>query len=269
MPLEILVPPKCHSLPSPSLLCTFRQRMASRERVRKVVTCLALFLSVLPNARTQGADAPSVEQCPGAASWSRSHPTLSESARSHPGSRAISDATLLKELRGRSESDQAVRKKWLADPQSTTLAHSVGTIDAANLTWLKQLISKKGFPTAAQVGYEGVHLAWLLVQHADQDPKLQSALLPVLEQRFAAGELAANDLARSTDRVLVASGKPQRYGTQFDWWLSGEFTLPEPRVVAEIDIERSHLGLMSLADYACSIREERDKILLKEREKIK
>jgi uncharacterized protein DUF6624 len=269
MPLDIFVALKCHSSTSPILRGTFGQRLASRVRALQGSRYLAIFLFVLLSVRTRGADAPSVEPCPGAASWSRSHATFPESPQSEPGSRAISDAALLKELQVRFESDQAVRKKWLADVKSETLARSVGAIDAVNLTWLRQLISEKGFPTAAQVGYEGVHFAWILLQHADQDPKLQSALLPVLEQRFAAGELAANDLARSTDRVLVAGGKPQRYGTQFDWWLSGDFKLPEPRVLAEIDTERSHLGLMPLADYACSIREEREKIIRKEREKMK
>jgi len=82
--------------------------------------------------------------------------------------------------------------------------------------------------------------------------------LPVLEQRHSAGELTANDLARTTDRILVASGKPQRYGTQFDWF-AGNFELPEPRSLAEIDANRSHLGLMPLADYVCTMRVAREK----------
>jgi hypothetical protein len=220
----------------------------------------AILLSALPNAWARGADTPSIEQCPGAAAWTRNHPPFAESAQSEPGSSgAISESELLKDLQARVESDQAARKKWVADPKSETLARSVNVIDAANLTWLRQLISGKGFPTAAQVGNEGVHLAWILLQHADQDPKLQSRLLPVLEQRFAAGELPANDLARMTDRVLVASGRPQRYGTQFDWF-AGEFKLPEPSRLTEIDTERSHVGLMPLADYVCTIRKAREKV---------
>lgn len=220
----------------------------------------AVLVSILLNARTQGADAPSVEQCPGAASWNRAHPEFAESPLSKPGTRsAISDPELLKELKARVESDQAARRQLVADPKRETFDRSVHAIDAANLTWLRQLISEKGFPTAAQVGNEGVHLAWILLQHADQDPKLQGALLPVLEKRFAAGELPRNDLARFTDRVLLVSGKPQRYGTQFDWF-SGEFKLPEASRLTEIDSERSRLGLMPLVDYICVIRNMREKL---------
>jgi hypothetical protein len=229
-------------------------------RAHKHSRYLAIFLCVLLNVRAQGADSPSVEQCPGAASWRRSHPTFAETPDSkRGGDTAISDAALLNDLKVRVKSDQAARRKWLADPTSETLARSVDAIDVANLTWLRKLISEKGFPAASQVGNEGVHLAWVLLQHADQDPKLQSELLPDLEQRFSTGELPANDLARITDRVLVASGKPQRYGTQFDWF-AGEFKLPEPSRLAEIDTERSHVGLMPLVDYVCTIRTAREKI---------
>lgn len=217
----------------------------------------AIIVCVLLCTQAQAADEPSVEPCPGAATWNRTHPGFADHLQSESG--AVSDTKLLGELNVRFASDQAARKKWLADPKNETLAQSVDAIDAANLAWLRQLVSEKGFPTAAQVGYDGVHFAWLLLQHADQDPKLQSGLLPTIEKRFAAGELAANDLARITDRVFKAAGQPQRYGTQFDWF-SGEFKLPEPRRLAEIDTERSRIGLMPLADYVCTIREEHEKL---------
>jgi len=222
--------------------------------------CLAVLLSVFLSMQAPRADSSSDEQCPVAAAWHRSHPSMGETAPSTGASNtAISDGRLLKDLKVRVESDQAARKKLVADPKSKTHGRSVDAIDAANLTWLRQLISEKGFPTAAQVGNEGVHLAWILLQHADEDPKLQNALLPVLEQRFAAGELPTNDLARFTDRVLVASGKPQRYGTQFDWF-SGDFKLPEASRLAEIDRERNQLGLMPLTDYVCTIRRARERL---------
>jgi hypothetical protein len=194
-------------------------RLASRIRAHKYSTYLAMLLAALLDIPAQGADAPSVERCPGAASWRRSHPTLAEAPLSERGGNmAVSDAGLLEDLKVRVESDQAARRKLVADPKSKELGRSVDAIDSANLAFLRKLIAEKGFPTAAQVGNQGVHLAWILLQHADEDPKLQSALLPVLQQRFAAGELPVNDLARFTDRVLLASGKPQRYGTQFDWF---------------------------------------------------
>lgn len=229
-------------------------------RDKGVARCFAILLAVLLNAPAHGADSSSDEQCPGAASWNRSHPSGAEIPDSkRGGNTAISDGRLLNELKRRVDSDQAARKKLVAHPKSKEFGRSVDAIDSANLAWLRKLIAEKGFPTAARVGNQGVHLAWILLQHADEDPKLQSELLPVLQQRFAARELPANDLARFTDRVLVASGKPQRYGTQFDWF-AGDFKLPEANRLAEIDAERNRLSLMPLADYVCTIRRVRDKL---------
>jgi hypothetical protein len=231
---------------------TSAQSIANKSRLRLV--SFAMVLSILLCLQANGAVAPDVDPCPGATSWSRSHPTLAETTPRAEGAAesAIEDDDLFKELHARVDRDQALRRKWLAAPNDETLAQAVNEVDSANLTWMRKLISENGFPTAAQVGKEGVHLAWVLLQHADQDPQFQRELLPVLEQRYSAGELPANDLARFTDRVLLASGKPQRYGTQFDWF-SGEFKLPEPGRLAEIDKERARLGLMPLSDYVCSI----------------
>jgi hypothetical protein len=218
--------------------------------------CLASVSTLIVVAASQawGADAP--EQCAGADSWKRSHPEPGVGLRDQASTVATADAGLLSELKARVAADQAARKKWLADPENEELAGAVETLDTSNLHWLKKLISAQGFPKAAQIGKEGVHLAWVLLQHADRDPELQREQLAVLTLRHAAGELPANDLARITDRVLLANGEPQKYGTQFDWF-AGEFKLPEPAALATIDASRAELGLMPLADYVCTIRKAR------------
>jgi hypothetical protein len=240
----------------PARNIVWASRLPTRHGLRNCAILFAVFL----NARAQGADSSSDAPCPGAASWKRGHPALAEALPSdRDGDTAVADAALLSDLKARVETDQAARRKWLADPKSKDLGRSVDAIDTANLTFLRKLIAEEGFPTAVRVGKQGVHLAWVLLQHADQDPKLQSELLPVLQQRFSEGELPANDLARFTDRILVANGKPQRYGTQFDWF-AGDFKLPEASRLAAIDIERKQLGLMPLVDYACTIRAARSKL---------
>jgi hypothetical protein len=222
-----------------------------RSRWTRLVVVVVGGLSCLA---TRAGDTMSADACPGAMSWERTHLSASDAERDR--SPADADAALLAELERRVERDQTARKQWLIDPSNTEHAGAVDSIDTENVAWLRKLISERGFPAAAQVGKKGVHLAWVLLQHADQDPKLQSDLLPVLEQRFSAGELPANDLARITDRVLMASGKPQRYGTQFDWF-AGDFAPPEPGRLAEIDAARAGLGLMPLTDYICTLRKAR------------
>ncbi|HTU68372.1 MAG TPA: DUF6624 domain-containing protein [Steroidobacteraceae bacterium] len=193
------------------------------------------------------------ESCPGAAEWTSRHPAMPTESSPAP-----SNPELLSALEARVERDQAARKKWLANQNDEALASAVDAIDVDNVAWLRAEVADRGFPTVAAAGRRGVHLAWVLLQHADRDPQLQSDLLPVIERRFADGELDANDLARLTDRLLQREDKPQRFGTQFDWF-AGDFKLPEKAELAKIDAERKSLGLMPLADYVCTLRQAREK----------
>jgi len=226
-------------------------------RHRKYTPVLALAAASILGRTPLSAGPQPAEECPGAAAWVVEHPDSSYTSHAQPdGTPEVKESALLGELKVRVEKDQSARKRWLAEQGNEELASAVDSIDTENVAWLRKLISEKGFPTAAQVGEEGVHLAWILLQHADQDPKLQTDLLPTLQQRLSAGELPANDLARTTDRVLLASGKPQKYGTQFDWF-AGDFSLPEPSELAKLDASRAQLGLMPLADYVCTLRKAR------------
>jgi hypothetical protein len=128
----------------------------------------------------------------------------------------------------------------------------VGEVDDLNLQKLKHIIAQDGFPTIAMVGVDGVHAAFLLTQHADVDPNFQKKMLRVLTNRFRAGEIPGGQFAMLTDRVLIAEGKPQRFGTQFHG--EGEDLKPFP-IADEVHVEerRQALGVISLANYACVV----------------
>jgi hypothetical protein len=189
--------------------------------------------------------------CPGAAAWNEAHPeeTL-EAVTERDQTRAFSDPELRDQLRTRFTADQRARRELLAAPRDPTIRRRVEAIDADNLLWLEKLMQTRGIPTAAEVGASGVRWAWLLVQHADRDPRLQAAAQPSFVERHESGDLPAEYLAKMTDRILLAEGKPQRFGTQFDW-LSGKFNPKNAGDLAAIDARRNEIGLMPLADYAC------------------
>jgi hypothetical protein len=189
----------------------------------------------------------------------KAHPQESDRALAErDAARTLTDPRLRAELDERFATDQKARIAWLESRRSRSTGRAVALTDADNVQWLAALVRTHGFPTAAQVGERGVRDAWLLLQHADRAPDFQ-ALLPVLERRYADGDLGASDLARFTDRVLKAQGKPQRYGTQFtpEEWDTGHFGLPDEQSVREIDAHRRELGVMPLADYVCMMRHAR------------
>ena len=189
--------------------------------------------------------------CPGASAWRAAHLSqLPTAIAERDRNRVLSNQELLSTLQVRVDRDQEARRRLLTSPNDPRVREQAAEIDDQNLSWLLAQLRSHGMPTAEQVGEHGLQLAWLLVQHADADPKLQELALGEFEKRYRSGEFSADSLAKLTDRVLLAKGKSQRYGTQFDWF-SGRFDLKGILKIDEIDAHRAELGLMPLSDYAC------------------
>ncbi|MBV8993845.1 MAG: hypothetical protein JO287_09110 [Pseudonocardiales bacterium] len=112
------------------------------------------------------------------------------------------------ELLHRAEQDQAARD--MREPDWET----VDAVDADNLTWLKNVVAEVGWPGRSLAGEDGAHAAWLLAQHADSDPIFQRRCLDLITEAVNGGEASPAELAYLTDRVLLAEGQPQEYGTQ-------------------------------------------------------
>ena len=123
-------------------------------------------------------------------------------------------------------------------------------VDEVNLTNLKHIINQDGFPTTAMVGLDGVDAAFLLTTHADSDSSFQAKIFKIVTPRLRRNEIDGNQFALLTDRVLVAQGKPQRYGTQFEGL--GDQMKPKPiQDEAHVDERRRALGLISIKNYTC------------------
>lgn len=164
---------------------------------------------------------------------------------------------LRRELFVRMERDQEMRRKLVArqgngsDGVPTTFDPAVVAelmkVDRENRLWLADQIEKHGWPGRSLVGTDGAHAAWLLVQHADQDPDFQQRCLDLMT---AAGpeEVNGSDIAYLTDRVLVAQKKPQRYGTQASM-VDGKIEIGECEDPENLDIRRAEVGLPPVAEY--------------------
>ncbi|HEY0093685.1 MAG TPA: DUF6624 domain-containing protein [Archangium sp.] len=147
------------------------------------------------------------------------------------------------------EEDQAVRREAVASGfKDKAILERMKAIDTKNTARMKELVAQEGWPTKTLVGERASKAAFLLVQHADLDPAFQRQCLPMLEKAVAAGEGSGKDLAYLTDRVLVAEGKPQRYGTQFHM-VEGKL-VPRPiEDEANVDARRAAVGLGTMAEY--------------------
>ena len=197
-------------------------------------------------------------KCPGATAWEdnmrAAHPGLSDEARlSRDKTAHVSDPALRDAIHTRFVADQAARKAWI-DAGGTQDAGKIMTqSDTQRLAWLKPRFASQGFPTVAQVGYQGIAEAFTLVEHATQDPGFQASMLPAVTKAARADALPKGDVAMLTDRILRLQGKPQRYGTQYISAAGDlQHMIPQPTEdPAHVDERRAAMNLMPQKDYGC------------------
>ncbi|MCI0663476.1 MAG: hypothetical protein L0220_20615 [Acidobacteria bacterium] len=165
---------------------------------------------------------------------------------------SVGNPALRKELLDMQEADQQIRRELSRKRASGALDASdtqrAQSVDTANRTRLKQIIEQYGWPGKSLVGEDGASAAWLIVQHADRDRDFQKKCLTLLQEAVSKGEASKINLAYLTDRLLVAEGKPQIYGTQIRR-VDGK---PSPYPIedeANVDKRRAELGMGTMADY--------------------
>ncbi|HEY4262824.1 MAG TPA: DUF6624 domain-containing protein [Schlesneria sp.] len=181
---------------------------------------------------------------------------------------AIKQPELAKDLRTRVEWEQRLRKESVEfclkhkltegnvdleslDPKVAAIFNSLKRrledADSQNLFWLKEIVTKHGWPSKSLVGGQGAKDAWILVQHADTDRDFQQKCLDQMKA-LPKDEVDPRDTAYLTDRVLVGTGKQQLYGTQVII-KNGKF-VPNPiENPDKVDERRKAIGMESLQEY--------------------
>jgi hypothetical protein len=124
---------------------------------------------------------------------------------------AFDPGALRAELLRRRDLDAGARRAYAGAPAEMA---RLMEMDSANTAWLAAVVEQVGWPGHSLVGADGAHAAWLLAQHADLNRPFQQRCLELLRQAVERGEASAADLAHLTDRVLLAQGEAQLYGTQ-------------------------------------------------------
>ncbi|MEO0802835.1 MAG: DUF6624 domain-containing protein [Cyanobacteria bacterium J06642_2] len=122
----------------------------------------------------------------------------------------------------------------------------VSEIDAENTKWLQDVVKQYGWPTISLVGEKGKKAAWLLVQHADAEPSFQRYCLDLMLKQ-PKNEVSQSKLAYLKDRVLLAEGKSQLYGTQFTF-VDGKWQPFPLEDAVNVDKRRAEVELPTLAE---------------------
>jgi hypothetical protein len=172
---------------------------------------------------------------------------------------AVASPELRKELLERYARDQAIRNEMIAKGVTkidASVAARMTEIDSANTARMKEIVKQYGWPGPELVGVDGTEAAFMLVQHAEH--QFQKEMLPLVETAYRQKKLHGQDYALLLDRVLVAEGKPQVYGTQaktFDKWNGHEPTFEPIEDEANVDKRRVEVGLFPMAEYRKLLRQ--------------
>jgi hypothetical protein len=108
---------------------------------------------------------------------------------------------------------------------------------------LAAIIDAHAWPGRSCVGDEGARAAWLILQHAIGNPPLMRRGLTLLQGGASRGEVSPLEVAMLDDRIRTFEGRPQRYGTQFDWDKDGTLCPLPLEDPAGVDARRRAIGL--------------------------
>jgi hypothetical protein len=167
----------------------------------------------------------------------------------------VIEVFLREELLTMAAEDGAVRERLVADG---TLFDGYNPLMAIvhrrNGDRLSEIVEAHGWPGRSLVGEDGADAAWLVLHHAIGDPALQRRCLPLLEEAAAFGDVPPWHPATLLDGIRFHEGRPQVYGTVFDWQdgVLAPWEIEEPEGVDE---RRALVGLPSLAEQTASVRQ--------------
>ena len=158
--------------------------------------------------------------------------------------------TLRDELLEMARLDRTVRAELAASGELFDAGYEprMARVHERNARRLHRIIESVGWPGTDLVGPDGAEAAWLVLQHAIAEPGLLRRVLPLLQAAAREGRASPRHAAMLEDRIRFFEGRPQRYGTQFDWDAEGKLSPGEVEDPQRLDERRLSVGLPPLAE---------------------
>jgi hypothetical protein len=123
-----------------------------------------------------------------------------------------------------------------------------------NATILDEIIDIIGYPTIDKVGKAACEATWFIIQHSIGKPDFMKKCRKLLENVIVENKANPKNLAYLTDRIAIFEGKPQHYGTQFDWDENGELSPNTFDNLIKVNQRRKAIGLNRLEEQTKIIR---------------
>ncbi len=148
--------------------------------------------------------------------------------------------------------DKLIRNGQLGKGYNNEMAQ----LHIKNANRLNEIIDKIGYPTIDKVGKEASEAAWLIIQHAIGQPAFMRKCVKYLENATAEGKVDPRNLAYLTDRIATFEGKPQLYGTSFDWDENGEMSPVPFDDLTKVNERRKAIGLNTVEEQILVMRKQ-------------
>jgi len=165
-----------------------------------------------------------------------------------------SQAALSRRLIAMRDRDQDVRRRWLSargKPEEDGLQKEMEGLDARLTGELEGIVGEFGWPAYDLVGYDGATAAMTVLVHSPSRD-FQRRMLVRLRPLADTGRIPAIDVAILTDKLLLADGKRQLYGTQFRLE-NGAVEMEPVEDPARLDERRAAYDLMPMKEYRRSL----------------
>lgn len=166
------------------------------------------------------------------------------------------DKALQAELLAIRDADQSPRLAYEAigqragwnSPELRPLAEAMMKADAVNLPRVTAILDQRGWVGPDVVGPLASDTLFLVIQHSN--PDTQRKYLPLLREAVRQGKAKGGSLAMMEDRVAVAEGRKQVYGTQlYSDALNPTMRLRPIEDPEHVDARRAAVGLPPMAEY--------------------
>ncbi len=148
--------------------------------------------------------------------------------------------------------DQEFRKLCMKNPSDERLGKWLKKLDEFHTARMKEILKVHGWIVISKFGIEYDKKAWLIIQHADDDPFFQAGVLFLMEKLVDKGETDLKNYAYLYDRVAGKFhhiGLRQKYGTQVNLEKDTVKLQPHEGSVEDVERHRKAFGLEPLADY--------------------
>lgn len=157
---------------------------------------------------------------------------------------------------GLQTADLALRDKLIQSGQlGNGYNKEMEKLHGENAKTLNKIIDEIGYPTTDKVGEEANEAAWLVIKHSIGHPDFMKKCLILLKDAVDNNNANPKQLAYLSDRISVFEGRPQLYGTQFDWKDNGELEPNQFDDFTKVNQRRKSIGLNSLEEQREIVRE--------------